>query len=78
MRFMGGLITQEYWILDHADDNAWAIMATPGGHFVWVLARRPALEPALRAQVLGRVRALGYDVSRLMFPQQVAPRNIGR
>ncbi|HWA61434.1 MAG TPA: lipocalin family protein [Caulobacteraceae bacterium] len=71
MLFFGGLVSQEYWILDHADDNAWAIMATPGGHYVWVLARRPTLDPAVRAAVLGRVRALGYDLSHLMFPQQM-------
>src|SRR5690242_10452163 len=25
MSFLGGLISQEYWIVDHADDNSWAI-----------------------------------------------------
>ncbi|MEO8925822.1 MAG: lipocalin family protein, partial [Caulobacteraceae bacterium] len=45
MSFLGGLIHQQYWILDHADDDAWALMATPGGHYIWLLARRPAMEP---------------------------------
>ena len=31
-------------ILDHADDNGWAIMATPNGHYVWLMSRRPILE----------------------------------
>lgn len=72
MMFFGGLVSQEYWILDHADDNNWAIMATPGGNYVWVLSRRPVLDPATRATALQRVKTLGYDLTRLAFPQQAA------
>jgi apolipoprotein D and lipocalin family protein len=72
LAFFGGLLSQEYWILDHADDDGWAIMATPGGHYVWLLARRPALDAATRARALGRVAALGYDLKKLAFPQQAA------
>jgi apolipoprotein D and lipocalin family protein len=71
MMFFGGLVSQEYWILDHADDNGWAIMATPGGNYVWVLSRRPVLDAATKAAALQRVHALGYDLNRLAFPQQV-------
>jgi apolipoprotein D and lipocalin family protein len=78
MAFLGGLIRQEYWILDHADDYAWAIMATPGGHFVWLLARRPALDAQTRAAAIQRLRTLGYDVSKLAWTAQIAPRNIVR
>jgi apolipoprotein D and lipocalin family protein len=69
MGFFGGLVHQEYWILDHADDGAWAIMATPGGNYVWLLARRPVLAPAVMAAAMARVRQLGYI--RLVFPQQL-------
>ena len=70
--FLGGLITQEYWILDRSDDNAWAIMATPTGRYVWLLSRQPTLPGAVRAQALGRLQSLGFDLSRLAFPQQLA------
>jgi len=68
--FFGGLVHQEYWILDHADDGGWAVMATPGGNYVWLLSRRPALSTAVRATALARVAALGYAPSRLIFPAQ--------
>src|SRR5215469_10696932 len=68
MAFFGGLIHQEYWILDHADDGDWAIMATPGGHYAWLLARHPALPPAEMSAAMARLRQLGYE--RLVFPQQ--------
>ena len=68
MSFLGGLKKQEYWVLDCADDHSWAIMATPGGNYVWLLARHPVLSPAVKAQALERVKALGY--AKLEYPQQ--------
>ena len=68
MSFLGGLKKQEYWVLDRADDQSWAIMATPGGNYVWLLSRRPVMPPAAQAAALERVKALGY--ARLEFPQQ--------
>lgn len=67
---LGGLITQEYWILDHADNNAWAIMATPAGRYVWLLSRQPMLNPADRAAAMARLRTLGFDVTRLAYVSQ--------
>lgn len=68
MSFLGGLKKQEYWVLDCADDHSWAIMATPGGNFVWLLARKPVLSEGAKAQALERVKALGY--AKLEYPQQ--------
>ncbi len=70
MSFLGGLIHQQYWILDHAADDAWALMATPGGHYIWLLARRPAMEAEAKATALRRLATLGYDPARLVFPAQ--------
>lgn len=68
MSFLGGLKKQEYWVLDAADDQSWAIMATPGGNFVWLLSRKAVMDPAAKAQALERVKALGY--AKLEYPQQ--------
>jgi apolipoprotein D and lipocalin family protein len=67
---MGGLISQEYWILDHASDNAWLIMSTANQHYVWLMSRAPALSAAQKAAALARVQQLGFDLARLSFPQQ--------
>lgn len=64
--FFGGLLHQEYWVLDHADDLSWAVMATPGGNYLWLLARAPALEPDQRAQANAHISALGYNPARLV------------
>jgi apolipoprotein D and lipocalin family protein len=69
MSFLGGLISQEYWVLDHAADGTWALMATPGGNYLWLLTRRPILDPVTRAAAAASIQALGYDVSRLTIDQ---------
>lgn len=68
LNFLGGIKKQEYWVLDRADDQSWAIMATPGGNFVWLLSRQAVMDPAAKAAALARVKALGY--AKLEFPQQ--------
>lgn len=66
--FLGGFVKKDYWILDHAADNHWALLATPDGRFLWVLSRRPVLPE--RAQVLARAKQLGFDLSRIEYAQQ--------
>jgi apolipoprotein D and lipocalin family protein len=66
MSFFGGLISQEYWVIDHAPDQSWVLMATPGGNYLWLLARRPVLDGPVRAVAFARISALGYDTSRLI------------
>lgn len=69
MSFFGGLVNQEYWVLDHRPDQGWIILGTPGGNFLWLMATRPNLTAAFKAQAVARIRQLGYDASRLEFPQ---------
>lgn len=63
--FFGGLFHQDYWVIDHAADGDWALMTTPGGHFMWLLARGPSLVAAERAAAIGAMKALGFDPARL-------------
>lgn len=70
MSFLGGLKKQEYWVLDHADDQSWAIMGTPGGNYVWLLSRQAVMDPAAKAAALARIKSLGY--AKLEFPAHPA------
>lgn len=72
MSFFGGLVHQEYWVLDHAEDNSWLILATPGGNYVWLMGRRPSLPPLALAAATARAESLGYARSRLVFPVQAS------
>jgi len=69
MTFFGGMVRQEYWVLDHRSDQGWLILGTPGGKAMWLMSQRPTLPAAIKAQALARVKQLGYDVGRLEFPQ---------
>ncbi|HUO13261.1 MAG TPA: lipocalin family protein [Caulobacteraceae bacterium] len=64
---LGGLIGGEYWILDRADNNTWAIMDRADGRYVWLLSRQPNLAPADKAAALAKLSSLGFPVNRLAF-----------
>lgn len=63
MMGLGGLASQEYWILDRAGDYSWAILGTPGGNYFWLWSRQARPSAEARAAMLARVRALGYETS---------------
>jgi apolipoprotein D and lipocalin family protein len=69
MSFFGGMISQEYWVLDHRAEQGWLILGTPGGKYLWLMSQRPSLSQAMRAQAVTRIKQLGYDASRLEYPQ---------
>jgi apolipoprotein D and lipocalin family protein len=64
------VIKQEYWIIDRADSMDWAVMATPGGNYVWLLSRKPTMSAGDKASVVARLKAAGYPVEKLIYPQQ--------
>ncbi|MES2539626.1 MAG: lipocalin family protein [Pseudomonadota bacterium] len=66
-RYLGGLITWEYWVLDHAEDYSWFISADPKFEKLWIYTREVPSD-AERAALVERAQALGYDVTRLEFP----------
>jgi apolipoprotein D and lipocalin family protein len=70
LAMLGGLISREYWILDHADDNGWLIMTTSDGRYVWLMSRKPVIPPAVKAAAVGRMQQLGLNLTRLIFPLQ--------
>ena len=71
---LGGLVSQEYWILDHASDNSWLIMATANQHYVWLMSRAPTLSAADKAEAMARLQQMGFSLAHLAFPQQIAAR----
>jgi apolipoprotein D and lipocalin family protein len=63
--FFGPFYLGNYWVLDHADDYSWSIVGEPSGRFLWILTRAEQPDPTMRAQLITRVAALGYDTSLL-------------
>ncbi|HVN00919.1 MAG TPA: lipocalin family protein [Caulobacteraceae bacterium] len=69
---LGGLISREYWILDHADDNNWLIMTTSDGRYIWLMSRQPVIPEQVRVAAIGRMQQLGLNLAKLAFPQQAS------
>lgn len=68
MTFFGGLVSQEYWVLEHKADQGWIILSTRDGKYLWLMSQKPTLPAAVKAQAVSRIRQLGFDPGRLEFP----------
>ena len=68
--FFGPFFIGDYWVLDHASDYSWSIMAEPTGRYLWLLTRAAKPSPQVREAIETRARQLGYDLSVLHPTQQ--------
>ena len=50
-----------------------AIISGPNRAYLWILARTPELHPELKQNLISRAAALGFDTTRLVFPEQKQP-----
>lgn len=67
VRYLAGLVTWDYWVLDHDEAYTWFISADPTFERLFIYTREVPT-PAQTERLTERARALGYDVSRLEFP----------
>lgn len=61
--FFGGLLRQQYWVVDRADDYSWMIATTADGRYPAVLARRPDLPAAEVERLRRRVADMGLPAA---------------
>lgn len=62
-------VVRDYWVLDRANDYSWFISADPEFRDLYIFSRDPQISEAQRGRLVGRARALGYDVTKLEFPE---------
>jgi apolipoprotein D and lipocalin family protein len=67
-RVSAGIISVNYIVLDRAADQSWAILGTDGGHYVWLLARKPDMGDGEKATITAKLKSLGY--AKLEEPKQ--------
>jgi apolipoprotein D and lipocalin family protein len=60
----------KYWIIDLADDYSYAVVGHPSRDYLWILSRSPQLPSATYEGILSRLKAQGYDLSRLRKTEQ--------
>jgi len=59
------MVWADYWVLDLTDDYGAALVGTPDRRYLWVLSRRPELDPATYGRLVGTAARQGFDVARL-------------
>lgn len=68
MTFFGGLVSQDYQVLEHRPSDGWLILSTRDRKYLWLMAQKPTLPAPTKAQAIARIRQLGFDPGRLEFP----------
>lgn len=70
-RWWQGPLLLEYLVVHLDEGYTEAVIGRSARDYVWVMARTPSLPDADRERLLGIVKDLGYDLSRLrMVPQR--------
>lgn len=68
VRYFWGFVTWDYWVVDRAEDYSWFIAVNPTLDKAFIYTRRvPGL--AQRDELVRRLAATGYDVTKLEFPE---------
>jgi apolipoprotein D and lipocalin family protein len=55
----------DYWIVDLGADYDYAVVGHPGRDYLWILSRTPTMPKGTWEGILARLKAQGYDPSRL-------------
>ncbi|UTW09589.1 lipocalin family protein [Pseudomonas benzenivorans] len=66
-RLLPGVAQGEYWLLYLDDDYQSALVGHPDRDYLWLLARSPQVDPALRDNLLQVAREQGYDTEALIW-----------
>jgi len=60
----------DYWIIELADDYSYAVVGHPNRDYLWILSRTPKMENEIYSDLLSKITAKGFDVSRLQVTTQ--------
>lgn len=60
----------KYWIIDLADDYSYAVVSHPNRKYLWILSRTSKMDPAVFQQVMARLEANGFELSKLEITHQ--------
>jgi len=71
VRFLGGLISADYLIIDLDPAYQWTVVAHPSRKYGWVMARARTLHESTYQGILKRLEAQGYDIEKF----QKVPQN---
>ena len=64
-----------YWVVDLAPDGRYAIVSEASREYLWVLNRKPILTSDDDKLVRNKLKALGFDLSKVQTHSQNPPQD---
>lgn len=55
-----------YWVIDLAPDYSYAVVGDPTKKYLWILCRKDKMDEQTYQEILSRLKAIGYDLSKLV------------
>ena len=71
-------VAADYWVIALDPSYRWAVVGHPSRRSGWVLARDPLLPPVAMAEIIGRIKAQGYDACEFYITPQTGGLSIRR
>ena len=53
----------------------YALVSGPSKNYLWILARTPTLDDAVKSSLIAKAKSLGFDTDSLVFPSHNQSRN---
>jgi apolipoprotein D and lipocalin family protein len=60
----------DYWIIELDPDYNWAAVGNENRKYLWILSRRPVMQDTIYNEILNKVTAKGFDISKLKKTEQ--------
>ncbi|MDQ2180400.1 lipocalin family protein [Marinifilum sp. D714] len=60
----------DYFVLELDEDYQWAIVGSNTDKYLWILSRNPQMDDELYLELLNKLKARGYDTSKLIKVEQ--------
>jgi apolipoprotein D and lipocalin family protein len=68
----------DYWVIALDPGYGWAVVGHPSRRYGWVLSRTPSLPLATLAEIIGRIKAQGYDACEFIVTPQTGGLSLKR
>lgn len=60
-----------YLVIDLAPDYSYTVIGVPSRNYVWIMARKPQIEPEIYSRIVSKLKSSGYEVSRIQKVPQI-------
>lgn len=63
---------EDYWVIELADDYSYVVVGHPKHKYLFIMARKPQMEPELLNEITDRCAKKGYATSKLVSQEHKA------